>query len=70
MLQGSPRQIAPTPAWSSQVGDMRRRIGVSLADGAIKARRCDYEGKAIVKQMSEEKIVTQLKKDVSAGFSR
>ena len=61
----APKRSAPAPARGGEGG-----VALSVADGAIKARRCDYEGKAIVKQMSEEKIVTQLKKDVSAGFSR
>ena len=43
-------------------------VDVSADDGAIVAVRCAYEGSGIVKQMSEEKIVSQLRKDVSAAF--
>ena len=43
-------------------------VDVSADGGAIVATRCAYEGSGIVKQMSEEKIVTQLRKDVSAAF--
>ena len=43
-------------------------VDVSADGGAIVATRCVYEGSGIVKQMSEEKIVTQLRKDVSAAF--
>ena len=45
-------------------------VEVSVAGGVIAARRCEYEG-GIIKQMSEDKIVTQLEKDVkAAGFAR
>ena len=43
-------------------------VDVSADDGAIVAVRCAYEGAGIVKQMSEEKIVSQLRKDVAAAF--
>ena len=43
-------------------------VDVSADGGAIVATRCAYEGAGIVKQMSEEKIVSQLRKDVSAAF--
>ena len=43
-------------------------VDVSADSGAIVATRCAYEGSGIVKQMSEEKIVSQLRKDVSAAF--
>ena len=43
-------------------------VDVSADGGAIVATRCAYEGSGIVKQMSEEKIVTQLRKDVAAAF--
>ena len=43
-------------------------VDVSADGGAIVAARCAYEGSGIVKQMSEEKIVSQLRKDVSAAF--
>jgi hypothetical protein len=43
-------------------------VDVSADGGAIVATRCAYEGSGIVKQMSEDKIVTQLRKDVSAAF--
>ena len=43
-------------------------VDISADGGAIVATRCAYEGSGIVKQMSEEKIVTQLRKDVSAAF--
>ena len=43
-------------------------VDVSADSGAIVAKRCAYEGSGIVKQMSEEKIVSQLRKDVSAAF--
>ena len=43
-------------------------VDVSADGGAIVATRCAYEGSGIVKQMSEEKIVSQLRKDVSAAF--
>ena len=43
-------------------------VDVSADGGAIVAARCAYEGAGIVKQMSEEKIVSQLRKDVSAAF--
>ena len=43
-------------------------VDVSADSGAIVATRCAYEGSGIVKQMSEEKIVTQLRKDVAAAF--
>ena len=43
-------------------------VDVSADGGAIVAARCAYEGAGIVKQMSEEKIVSQLRKDVAAAF--
>ena len=43
-------------------------VDVAADSGAIVATRCAYEGSGIVKQMSEEKIVSQLRKDVSAAF--
>ena len=43
-------------------------VDVSADGGAIVATRCAYEGAGIVKQMSEEKIVSQLRTDVSAAF--
>ena len=43
-------------------------VDVSADSGAIVAKRCAYEGSGIVKQMSEEKIVSQLRKDVAAAF--
>ena len=43
-------------------------VDVSADGGAIVATRCAYEGSGIVKQMSEEKIVSQLRKDVAAAF--
>ena len=43
-------------------------VDVSADSGAIVATRCAYEGSGIVKQMSEEKIVSQLRKDVAAAF--
>ena len=43
-------------------------VDVSADSGAIVATRCAYEGAGIVKQMSEEKIVSQLRKDVAAAF--
>ena len=43
-------------------------VDVSADSGAIVATRCAYEGAGIVKQMSEEKIVSQLRKDLSAAF--
>lgn len=43
-------------------------VNVSADDGAVVATRCAYEGSGVVKAMSEEKIVTQLRKDVSAAF--
>ena len=43
-------------------------VDISADGGAIVATRCAYEGSGIVKQMSEEKIVTQLRKDVAAAF--
>ena len=43
-------------------------VDVAADSGAIVATRCAYEGSGIVKQMSEEKIVSQLRKDVAAAF--
>ena len=43
-------------------------VDISADGSAIVATRCAYEGSGIVKQMSEEKIVTQLRKDVAAAF--
>ena len=54
---------APAPPKAGTGG-----VDVSADGGAIVATRCAYEGTGIVKQMSEEKIVTQLRKDVSAAF--
>ena len=56
----------PAPARAGGEGG----VEVSVAGGVIAARRCEYEG-GIIKQMSEDKIVTQLEKDVkAAGFAR
>ena len=54
---------APAPPKAGTGG-----VDVSADSGAIVATRCAYEGAGIVKQMSEEKIVSQLRKDVAAAF--
>ena len=54
---------APAPPKAGTGG-----VDVSADGGAIVAARCAYEGSGIVKQMSEEKIVSQLRKDVAAAF--
>mmetsp|Transcript_11562 Transcript_11562/g.34430 ORF Transcript_11562/g.34430 Transcript_11562/m.34430 type:complete len:173 (+) Transcript_11562:140-658(+) len=42
-------------------------VALEADDGRIVARRCDYQG-GIIKQMSEDRILAQLKTDVKAGF--
>ena len=60
------KEKKPAPARAGGEGG----VEVSVAGGVIAARRCEYEG-GIIKQMSEDKIVTQLEKDVkAAGFAR
>ena len=54
---------APAPPKAGTGG-----VDVSADSGAIVATRCAYEGAGIVKQVSEEKIVSQLRKDVAAAF--
>ena len=54
---------APPPPPAGQGG-----VALEAVDGRIVARRCDYQG-GIIKQMSEDRIIAQLKTDVSAGFS-
>ena len=53
----------PSPPPTKGEGGVMLVVG----SGAIRAKRCGYDG-GIIKQMSEDKIINQFKKDVQAGF--